>query len=93
MRRRNFLRQSGEVGEDCPKRATESTNNSPRPPARKFRSRPIASGNFGHPEGALHSGAFFFGYFLLGKQKKVTSRRATPGIGVGTAEKSALRLL
>jgi hypothetical protein len=23
---------------------------------------------------------FFFGYFLLGKQKKVTCRRATPGL-------------
>jgi hypothetical protein len=60
---------------------------------RKFRSRPIASGNFGNPEGVLHSGAFFFGYFLLGKQKKVTSRRATPGIGVGKTDMSALSQL
>ena len=90
MRRRNFLMQSGEVGEDCPKRATESMDNSPYPPARKFRSRPITSGNFGNPEGAPHPGAFFFGYFLLGKQKKVTSRRATPGIGAGATKKSAL---
>jgi hypothetical protein len=93
MRRRNFLRQSGAVGEDCPKRATEHPNNSRQLSTREFRSRPIASGNFGNPEGALHPGAFFFGYFLLGKQKKVTCRRAAPGIGDSTAEKSALRLL
>jgi hypothetical protein len=68
MQRRNFLRQSGAVGEDCPKRATDTLHNFPPTPARKFRSRPIASGNFGNPEGALHPGAFFFGYFLLGKQ-------------------------
>jgi hypothetical protein len=32
----------------------------------------------GNPKGKS-PGAFFFGYFLLGIQKKVTSRRATPG--------------
>jgi hypothetical protein len=68
MRRRNFLMQSGEVGEDCPKRATEYPINSPLLSARKFRSRPIASGNFGNPAGAPHPGALFLGYFLLGKQ-------------------------
>ena len=36
--------------------------------------------NVGNPEGARHSGRLFFGYFLLAKQKKATSRRATPGL-------------
>jgi len=68
MRRRYFLMQSGEVGEDCPRRATEHLNNSRPLSAREFRSRPIASGNFGNPAGAPHPGALFLGYFLLGKQ-------------------------
>jgi hypothetical protein len=34
--------------------------------------------NGGNPEGAGRWGRLFFGYFLLAKQKKVTSCRATP---------------
>jgi len=33
----------------------------------------------GKSEGPASQGALFFGDFLLGKQKKVTSRRAAPG--------------
>ena len=33
----------------------------------------------GNPAGAVNRGRLFLGYFLLAKQKKVTSRRATPG--------------
>ena len=34
------------------------------------------------PEGTQTAGRLFFGYFLLAKQKKVTSRRAPPGLVV-----------
>ena len=33
----------------------------------------------GNPAGAGNRGRLFFGYFILAKQKKVTSCRATPG--------------
>jgi len=33
----------------------------------------------GNPAGAANRGRLFFGYFLLARQKKVTSCRATPG--------------
>jgi len=33
----------------------------------------------GNPEGAANWGRFFFGYFILAKQKKVISCRSTPG--------------
>jgi len=38
-----------------------------------------------------HSGAFFFEYFLLGMQKKVLGRRATPGITTNRNYASAER--
>jgi hypothetical protein len=47
---------------------------------------PELSSNAGNPEGMADLGRLFFGYFILAKQKKVTSRRATPG------ELSAVRL-
>lgn len=40
------------------------------------------------PEGVAQQGRLFFGYFLLAKQKKVTSRRATPGQRTATCPKS-----
>src|SRR5580698_552996 len=59
---------AGEVGEDClsPRRGRV-----PQPPA--------WSSTAGKPEGPAHLGRLFLGYFLLARQKKVTSRRATPG--------------
>src|ERR1700684_4478137 len=59
---------AGEVGEDClrPRRGRV-----PQPPA--------WSSTAGQPEGPVHRGRLFFGHFLLAKQKKVTSCRATPG--------------
>ncbi len=42
-------------------------------------SRPAGRAAQGTPEGAASQGALFFGDFLLGKQKKITSRRAAPG--------------
>jgi len=41
----------------------------------------------GHPVGATNLGRLFFGYFLLAKQKKVTSRRAAPGHTAGRDDK------
>ncbi|MGE0558401.1 MAG: hypothetical protein AB7O69_09035, partial [Burkholderiales bacterium] len=40
---------------------------------------PGAMSSAGKSEGPANQGAHFFGDFLLGKQKKVTSRRAAPG--------------
>ena len=40
---------------------------------------PDQSSNAGHRAAAANRGRLFFGYFLLAKQKKVTSCRATPG--------------
>ena len=40
---------------------------------------PDHSSNAGYPAGAGNRGRFFFGYFILAKQKKVTCCRATPG--------------
>jgi len=40
---------------------------------------PDQSSNAGNPEGMTDWGRLFFGYFLLAKQKKVTSCRAAPG--------------
>ena len=36
-------------------------------------------GDRGHPAGAGNRGRLLFGYFILAKQEKVTSCRATPG--------------
>jgi len=43
-----------------------------------LRSRPAWRGTEGIRRTAKQ-GAFFFGFFLLGKQKKESSRRAAPG--------------
>src|SRR5665811_2064341 len=40
---------------------------------------PDQSSNAGYREAAANRGRLFFGYFILAKQKKVTSCRATPG--------------
>ena len=40
---------------------------------------PDQSSNAGHREAAANRGRLFFVYFILAKQKKVTSCRATPG--------------
>jgi len=40
--------------------------------------KPDPSSNAGNPEGMADWGRLFLGYFLLAKQKKVTSCRATP---------------
>jgi len=40
---------------------------------------PDQSSNAGYRAGAANRGRLFFGYFILAKQKKVTSCRATPG--------------
>jgi len=45
---------------------------------------PDQSSNAENPEGMADRGRLFFGYFILAKQKKVTSCRATPG-GFGFA--------
>ena len=48
--------------------------------------RPVASSSAGDfcrsliATKTMNPGRLFFGYFLLAKQKKVTSRRATPGL-------------
>jgi len=56
----------GVVGEDC------------LSAQREFRSRPALAANRGQSEGPVQWGVLLFGYFLLGKQEKVTCRRATP---------------
>jgi hypothetical protein len=44
---------------------------------------PDQSSNTVHREAAANRGRLFFGYFILAKQKKVTSCRATPdGVGL-----------
>jgi len=40
---------------------------------------PDQSSNAGYRAAAANRGRLFFGYFILAKQKKVTSCRATPG--------------
>ena len=60
----------GDFGEDC------------LSAQREFRSRPALSANRGQSEGPVQWGALLFGYFLLGKQEKVTCRRATPGLTI-----------
>ena len=55
---------------------------------------PDQSSNAGYPEGAANRGRLFFGYFILAKQKKVTSCRSTTGevdfvFDVGLREKTA----
>src|SRR5450759_2600090 len=40
---------------------------------------PDQSSNAGNPAGAANRGRLFFGYFILAKQKKVTSCRVAPG--------------
>jgi hypothetical protein len=47
---------------------------------REFRSRPILLTLRGQSKGLVQRGAFLFGYFLLGKQEKVTCRRAIPDL-------------
>jgi hypothetical protein len=49
----------------------------PRSGKGEFRSRPVARATQGTRR-AAQQGAPFFGNFLLGKQKKVTGRRAAP---------------
>ena len=52
-------------------------------PQASLRGPPLSLSSAGCPkrsEGTQTAGRFFFGYFLLAKQKKVTSRRATPGL-------------
>ncbi len=54
--------------------------------------KPDQSSNAGNLEEVADWGRLFLGYFLLAKQKKVTSRRATPGevdFDVGLREKTA----
>jgi len=46
----------------------------------EFRPPPGSISSARDSEGARQRVPFFFGYFLLGKQKKVTCRRATPGL-------------
>jgi hypothetical protein len=41
--------------------------------------KPDQSSNAGYPAGAANRGRLFFGYFILAKQKKVTSCRSTTG--------------
>ena len=52
--------------------------------------RPFRSSTAGKPEGPAHRGRLFLGYFLLARQKKVTSCRATPGRISSLREKSKL---
>ncbi len=55
----------------------------PRSGSCEFMSQPDRPSNAGNPEGAANRGRRFLGYFLLAKQKKVTSCRATPdGVGL-----------
>ncbi|UUZ75733.1 hypothetical protein LP414_29500 [Polaromonas sp. P1(28)-13] len=52
-------------------------------PQASLRGPPLSLSSTGCPErsaGTQTAGRLFFGYFLLAKQKKVTSRRATPGL-------------
>ena len=58
---------SGDFGEDCLSTQCE------------FRSRLTSRAHVGNLEEVADLGRLFLGYFLLAKQKKVTSRRATPG--------------
>ena len=48
------------------------------PPGRVAQPRLLAADRW-YPAGAANRGRLFLGYFLLAKQKKVTSCRATPG--------------
>ena len=60
--------EPGVVGEDCLRLAEPSSA-----AARLGEQRRAP------PKGAAERGRLFLGYFLLAKQKKVTSRRAAPG--------------
>ena len=54
--------------------------------------KPDQSSNGGNREAAANRGRLVFGYFILAKQKKVTSCRATPGevdFVVGLREETA----
>jgi hypothetical protein len=48
--------------------------------ADKFLNFPSPADISRNREAAQTAGRLFFGYFLLAKQKKVTCRRATPGL-------------
>jgi len=79
--RRAAQESGGAVREQCLRASTTIKPNHLLLYEPEFCERPAALSSAGQPEGPTNPGRLFFGYFLLAKQKKVTSRRATPGIG------------
>src|ERR1019366_631594 len=69
-------KQGGGLGEHCSSPAVG--RGVCAPPSRVAQPRLLAADR-GNPTGAANRGRLFFSYFILAKQKKVTSRRATPG--------------
>ena len=76
VRRLDQLQASGGLGEHCSSPAVGRGVYAP--PGRVAQPRLLAAER-GNPAGAVNQGRLFFGYFILAKQKKVTSCRATPG--------------
>jgi hypothetical protein len=76
VRRLDQPQVSGGLGEHCSSPAVG--RGVCAPPGRVAQPRLLAADR-GNPAGAVNRGRLFFGYFILAKQKKVTSCRATPG--------------
>src|SRR5450755_3015470 len=75
VRRLDQMQVSGGLGEHCSSPAVG--RGVCVPPGRVAQPRLLAADR-GYPAGAANRGRLFFGYFILAKQKKVTSCRATP---------------
>ena len=76
VRRLDQPQAGGSLGEHCSSPAVG--RGVCAPPGRVAQPRLLAADR-GYPAGAVNRGRLFLGYFLLAKQKKVTSCRATPG--------------
>src|SRR5450759_1652052 len=76
VRRLDQPQASGGLGEHCSSPAVG--HGVCAPPGRVAQPRLLAADR-GYPAGAANRGRLFFGYFILAKQKKVTSCRSTTG--------------
>ncbi len=70
---------AGVVREDCLRASTNSTTRATKSTSPSSAAARVCEQRR-EPEGRRTWGRLFFGYFLLAKQKKVSCRRATPGI-------------
>ena len=77
LRRFGLADKAGVLGEHC---SSSAAGHGLCAPLGRVAQPPFYQPIRRNPEGAARQGALLLGYFLLGKQEKVTSRRATPGL-------------